>query len=82
MSDIIFVKQYANGHEDGYIAVVKCPFCGAFSRVRISTAGLFRWNQGALVQDAFPNLSADDREILISGICRKCQEGVFGGGDE
>lgn len=26
------------------------------------------WNSGALIQDVMPNLSADDREFLMTGI--------------
>lgn len=29
---------------------------------------LVAWEEGALVQDAFPNLSADDREFIKTGI--------------
>lgn len=29
------------------------------------------------IQDIFPDLSADDREILISGICGSCYDKLF-----
>jgi hypothetical protein len=38
------------------------------------------WRSGQHIQDAMPGLSADEREILISGICGKCFDSL--GGDE
>ena len=37
---------------------------------------------GALLQDAFPNLSADDREFIISGITPEEWDAAFGGDEE
>ena len=34
----------------------------------VTPAQLRAWDTGTLVQDAFPNLSADDREFLMTGI--------------
>lgn len=45
-------------------------------------AGIFKVEDGAFVQDAFPMLSADYREFLISGITPEEWEKMFGGGDE
>lgn len=39
------------------------------------------WQKGALIQDAMPNMSAEDRETLISGICPSCFE-ALGSGDD
>jgi hypothetical protein len=36
-----------------------------------------QWQGGKLVQDAFPYLSADEREILISGTCGPCFDAMF-----
>ena len=55
-----------------------CPFCSEWSKVRISKDKFERYAEGKeKVQDIFPELSADDREILISGICLDCQKKVF-----
>ena len=32
------------------------------------TAALIKWQGGALITDAFPTLSADDREFIMTGI--------------
>ena len=55
-----------------------CPFCGAEHSVEVNPAGLKAWQNGELIQRAMPNLSATEREQLISHICPKCQAEVFG----
>lgn len=41
---------------------------GKMISVVVPSKGLYKYRQGAMIQDAFPNLSAGDREFLISGI--------------
>lgn len=55
----------------------RCPFCGKVSVVTVNEKDYEAWQSGALVQNAFPYLSANDREILVSGICEECWEGMF-----
>ena len=50
----------------------ECPFCGEYHEVLVSEADYAAWQGGELVQNAFPYLSADEREILVSGICSEC----------
>lgn len=45
-----------------------CPFCNTPQTKEF------------VIQDAMPNLSADDREFLITGICPKCWNSTFNGG--
>lgn len=54
-----------------------CPQCGCDNKVRVFKDDLVKWENGALAQDAFPYLSADEREMLISGICPKCWAEMF-----
>ncbi len=49
-----------------------CPFCGTKSVVIVNEKQYAEWENGKLIQDAFPDLSADDREILLTGICPRC----------
>lgn len=52
-----------------------CHFCGHANEIAVNEKDYFDWAfDGALVQDAFPYLSADEREMLISGICPTCWE--------
>lgn len=60
----------------------ECPFCGEYHEVEVSEADFYAWQGGELIQNAMPYLSADDREILISGICPSCWEKMFGAGED
>ena len=62
--------------------VTVCPFCGHANEVEVNEDDYWDWQDGKLAQDAFPYLSADEREMLISGICPTCWEKSFGGGDD
>lgn len=58
--------------------VITCPFCGCDHTVLVSEADYWDWQNGALVQNAFPYLSATEREQLISALCPSCQTKIFG----
>lgn len=62
--------------------VTTCPFCGHANEVEVNEIDYLDWDDGLLVQDAFPYLSADEREMLITGICPTCWDKMFGGEDE
>lgn len=49
-----------------------CPFCGKVQEVEFPVEGVDKYMDGALIQDAFPELSASQREILMTGICDDC----------
>ena len=55
-----------------------CPFCGEYHEVLVSEADYAEWQGGELAQNAFPYLTAEEREILISGICPDCWGKMFG----
>ena len=62
---------------DGKVTFTRsCPFCGKQHSIAVKqddfAAGARALCHGALVQDAFPSFSADEREMLITGICSKC----------
>lgn len=46
--------------------------CGVLQRKEFPIEGYMKYEAGHLVQDCFPEMSADDREFLITGICPKC----------
>ena len=54
-----------------------CPCCRKESAVTVQTRDFNAWRKGALAQNAFPYLSANDRERLISGICPTCWDKMF-----
>ena len=49
-----------------------CPFCGVVNFITVNKDDYDAWRNGELVQNAFPYLDADEREMLISGICPDC----------
>lgn len=56
---------------------IRCPFCGETSFVDVLEQDFEKYQNGELVQNCFPYLDASERELLISGICFKCQKDIF-----
>lgn len=56
-----------------------CPFCGKQHKVEVDGSDYFAYMDGELAQNAFPYLSATEREQIISHICPACQQSIFGG---
>lgn len=56
----------------------KCIACGKRGTVRVPYAGYQEWKDGALIQDALPDLSADQREQLMTGTHARCWQVLFG----
>ena len=57
-----------------------CPFCGATSTLHVDSKNWIDYREKKLyVQNAFPHLSAGEREIILTGICLQCQSHVFEG---
>ena len=59
-----------------------CPFCGQAHDIEVNETDYLDWYNGKLAQDAFPYLSAGDREMLISGICPTCWDEMVAGGED
>ena len=55
-----------------------CRICSQQQEVIAPVAGLMAWEEGAFIQDAMPELSAGDREMLISQTCDDCCRMMFG----
>lgn len=47
-------------------------------RIKATPCQFTRWNSGALIQDAFPNLTLDEREFIMSGITKEEWNELFG----
>lgn len=62
-----------------FVINTTCPLCGKITPVQIRRVADYRdyMLNGKLAQDAFPYLSADEREMLISGICPTCWDNMF-----
>ena len=59
-----------------------CPICGKLQVIEVEDSQYNDWMAGENIQIAFPNLTQDQREILISGICSECWEKIFPPDDE
>lgn len=52
--------------------------CGKTTEIEVEEKGYKLWKQGARIQDALGTLTADQREMLISGICPVCWDRMWG----
>ena len=60
-----------------------CPFCGKTTTVTVKIGDLYKYEVlRETVQNAFPSLSATEREQIITGMCPDCQNDVFGDDEE
>ena len=54
--------------EHTYTYKGKCIITGKAHQITVNVADVAKYNLGALIQNAFPYLSVDDREFLKTGI--------------
>ena len=59
-----------------------CPMCGNKSMLTVSLDGFIRWQEGELIQEALPELDADQRELMITGVHAHCWQAAFGEGND
>jgi len=59
------------------VVAVPCVKCKNLQEVDVNFEGFQAWQSGEFIQDALPELSTDERELLISGICPKCWDVMF-----
>ena len=60
------------------------PFSGKTNsrEIPVTEEQIVLWQCGSLIQDAMPNVSAEDREFIKTGITPEEWEETFGGGEE
>jgi hypothetical protein len=51
-----------------------CVFCGKEHLTEVDTLKYYRWKIGESIQNVWPEMTADDRELLVSGTCPQCWE--------
>jgi len=56
-----------------------CPFCGSTDVIVVRKKDYVAWDNGVLIQRAFPYLTANQRERLMTGICPDCWDNMFKG---
>ena len=57
----------------------RCRRCGKTVVYNVTEVAYDAYMNGAHVQDAFPEVSPGDREVLISGLCEDCWDKIFKG---
>lgn len=64
---------------NGRVVVYReCPHCGKRVSTRPVTWEAVRaWQNGMPAQHAFPELTAAEREIFLTGICNPCWDALF-----
>ena len=54
-----------------------CSVCGEYEILSLDRDAVMRWQEWQNIQDAFPDMNAGDRELLISGIHPACWDKLF-----
>lgn len=73
-----------NKASDRFVEVVfECNFCGKEHTLIVKNVELFKYIVlNHKVQDAFPELSPEDREKFINGMCNSCNANIYGATDD
>lgn len=63
----------------GYVSFLtpECMFCAGSSVVQVRADSLAAYEAGALIQDAFFDLTDGERELIKSGIHETCWDKMF-----
>lgn len=49
-----------------------CPMCGKNTVITVTKTQYERYQNGELIQNCFPEMKPEIREMLITGICPEC----------
>lgn len=73
------VKGTITGNPDGTVRfTTHCVLCSRPAAVdQLDPEKVMRWQAGESVQDVFPDMSASDREALVSGSHAECFGNAF-----
>jgi hypothetical protein len=76
MPDPILVRPKDN-YNDVFHVQITCNTCKTPYIMDVERADYEKRKEGALIQEAFPYLTADYRELFITGMCGKCFDNLF-----
>lgn len=64
--------------------ITQCPFCNELTEHKVTKKQLEEFSKPnrKLIQEIFPEMPAEEREQLISGICPTCWNKMFVEGGE
>lgn len=74
----------AKNLNDHLVDIIRqCPNCGTEHRTpNLPSPRVAAWMSGHFIQDAFPQLTPGERELVLNGMCATCFIEVFGEEDE
>lgn len=70
-----FTPENYNG--DTVLHVMSCISCQNVSIMILAKESYMKWKKEVYVQQAFPYLSADQREMIINGMHPECFDKLF-----
>lgn len=56
---------------------IACKGCGEIFPITVTFKQLHDWEQGGLIQEVMPHLTADERELIKTRTCGKCWDKIF-----
>lgn len=56
---------------------VPCQLCHEIKEVHCTDEQYQNWQDGMLIQQAMPDVPAEERDLLMSGICSECFDRIF-----
>jgi hypothetical protein len=56
---------------------ISCTGCDRKFEVPVTQEQIIQWRAGALIQRVMPELSPDQRELLMSQTCGECWDAMF-----
>ena len=69
--------------KDNILVLASCRMCSKQHIFDLPKVNVQSWlDRNMLIQNAFPKLSREERELLISGTCGKCFTELFGEGEK
>lgn len=54
-----------------------CPVCSKVSEMQLDPEQIQRWRDGEHIQNVFPELTANDCELMLSGTHPRCWDELF-----
>jgi hypothetical protein len=55
-----------------------CPMCGKVTIMNLNPGQVNAWLHGTHIQNAFPELNAQEREVMLTGFCsQECWDKAF-----
>jgi hypothetical protein len=59
-----------------------CPYCGEPASIGVDEEAYREWKAGVLIQNAFPSLTASEREVILTGYHPECWDEALADDEE